>query len=228
MKYYLYISDAKVEMLSGQLRRGLGGLIANWKLDVSAGIARIGAEGRSADPTRYRQIDKITRHIRKYEDCGTIDAPGTFVFDTLDVHWGPFGADQRIVFFTGATSKTVFALGGSSSYLLQAPQDGPLNYPRGGSATWILISAVLEAFGLTDHPSYSADAAGYSGALFDALGSLASELDRGPAPATRVEFLAKRLAVGPPARGYRYELDDKFEAPDVVFLGSPLYVAMTS
>lgn len=226
MKFYLYISDAKVEMLAGQLRRGLGGLIANWKVDVSAGIASVGAEGRSVDPTRYRQIEKITRYIRKHDDCGTIDAPGTFVFDTLDVSWGPFGPDKRVAFFTGATPKTVFALGGSSSYLLQAPKSGVASYPHGGSATWILVSTLLHAFGLTDNRSYNADAIGYTDALFDAIGALAEDYDRGPVPPTRVEFLAKRIAVGSPG-GYADIVREKFDAPDVAFLGSPLYVAMT-
>jgi hypothetical protein len=231
MKFYLYISDAKVEMLAGQLRRGLGGLVANWKVDVSAGPASIGAEGRSVDPTRYKQLEKITRHIRRHEDCGTIDEPGTFVFDTLSVRWGPFAADDRIVFFTGVTQKTVFALGGSSSYLLQAPKRENAGYPEGRSASWILVSALLRAFGHTDNVNYRADARDFDGALLAAVGSLANDFESGawpPSPPTQVEFLAKRLVVGEPYRGYYYHMQDEFDAPNVVFLGSPLYVAMTS
>lgn len=231
MKFYLYISDAKVEMLASQLRRGLSGLVAHWKVDVSAGPAKIGAAGRSIDPSRYKQIEKITRHIRKHEDCGTIDAPGAFVFDRLSVRWGPFGADERIVFFTGLTEKTVFALGGSSSYLLQAPRREKSAYPSGGSAQWILLSALLRAFGHTDNPNYSPEADDFDGALLAAVGSLANDFevtDRA-SPPTRVEFLAKRLVVGEPYGGYYdYGMPKKFADKEVVFLGSPIYVAMTN
>jgi hypothetical protein len=228
VKFYLYISDAKVEMLASQLRRGLGGRVASWNVDVSAGPAKIGAEGRSIDPTRYQQIEKITRHIRKHEDCGTIDAPGTFVFDRQSVRWGPFTSDKRIVFFTGLTQKTVFALGGSSSYLLQAPRREDSAYPSGGSAQWILQSALLRAFGHPENPNYQPAAPDYDGALLAAVGSLAAAFEhRGRVPPTRVEFLAKRLVVGEPYKGY-YDnyLDEDFSAKDIVFLGSPVYVAM--
>jgi hypothetical protein len=176
VKYYLYISDAKVEMLGGQLRRGLGGIVAGWKVDVAAGPASIGAEGRSVDPNRYKQLERIARHIRKHEDCGTIDHPGAFVFDTLKVRWGPFSADDRIVFFSGVTQKTVFALGGSSPHLLQAPKPETAAYPHTGSATGILVRALLREFGHTDNPNYDAGAPKFDGALLAAVTMLGEDL----------------------------------------------------
>jgi hypothetical protein len=230
VKYYLYISDAKVEMLGGQLRRGLGGIVAGWKVDVAAGPASIGAEGRSVDPNRYKQLERIARHIRKHEDCGTIDHPGAFVFDTLKVRWGPFSADDRIVFFSGVTQKTVFALGGSSPHLLQAPKPETAAYPHTGSATGILVRALLREFGHTDNPNYDAGAPKFDGALLAAVTMLGEDFERKNlgSPPTEVEFLAKTLLVGESYKGYyTWRMRKEYGEPDVAFPGSPLYVAMT-
>jgi hypothetical protein len=227
VKYYLYISDEKVEMLAGQLKRGAGEVLSSWNVNV--GPVGGGATLRPVPAARYKQLEKIRRHVLTREDCGTIDDPGAYVIDSLPVRWGPFGADSAITFFTGATARTVFALGGSTASLVQPPpREGGGAYPRGGSATDILISTLLHAFGRTDHPNYDPTAAEYPGALCDAVTGLAADYARPYYPEAEVEFLAKRLVVGEQQRSYRFEVDAAFETPETVFLGSPLYVAMSS
>jgi hypothetical protein len=228
-QYYLYVSDAKVEMLAGQLRRGAAEILSGWTVDVNLGVVGAGVAGRSVPASRYKEIERIKRHVLTREDCGTIDDPGAYVIDSLPVRWGPFTADTDITFFTGATSRTVFALGGSTAWLIQAPPRAAGAYPHGGSATGLLISALLHEFGRTDRPDYEPAAAHYPGAVSDAVTALADEYAHNPAcPLTEVEFLAKRLVVGPQFRDLRFPVEDVFEAPDQVFLGTPLYVAMTS
>jgi hypothetical protein len=229
IKYYLYISDAKVEMLAGQLKRGAGEVLSGWKVNV--GPVGVETALRPVPASRYKQIEKIRRHILAREDYGTIDDPGAYVIDTVPVRWGPFGADSAITFFTGATARTVFALGGSTASLIQPPRrEGGGAYPRGGSATDILISTLLHAFGRTDHPHYDPVATDYPGALSDAISGLAADYARLPScPQVEVEFLAKTLVAGEQERGgLRFNVDAAFEAPDAIYLGSPLYVVMSS
>jgi hypothetical protein len=142
IQYYVYISDEKVEMLAGQLRRGAGEVLSGWKVNV--GPVGVETALRPVPASRYKQIEKIRRHILSRPDCGTIDDPGTYVIDSLPVRWGPFGADRAITFFTGATARTVFALGGSTASLIQPPrrEDGG-GYPRGGSAGAVYLGSPL-------------------------------------------------------------------------------------
>jgi hypothetical protein len=229
MKYYLYISDEKVDMMAGQLKRGPGEVLSGWNVNV--GPVGVGTVLRPVPASRYKQIEKIRRHILTRQDCGTIDNPGAYVIDSLPVRWGPFGADRAITFFTGATARTVFALGGSTASLIQAPrrEDGGA-YPHGGSATNILTSALLHSFGRTDNPNYDPAGIGYPGALSDAVTGLAADYAKRPScPETEVEFLARTLDVSEQKHGgYRDKADAAFEAPDAVYLGSPLYVVMSS
>jgi hypothetical protein len=73
IQYYVYISDEKVEMLAGQLRRGAGEVLSGWKVNV--GPVGVETALRPVPSSRYKQIEKIRRHILSRPDCGTIDEP---------------------------------------------------------------------------------------------------------------------------------------------------------
>lgn len=224
MKYYLYISQEKVNMLASQLRPGLSARVSKWNFGLGSGPLNVGIVGQPADPTVHSKVERIQRHIRKHEPCGTVDAPATFILDTVDVKWGPLLMDNKVVFFSGATSGTVFALGGSTSNLLQAPSLGASASLGGGSAQWILASALLDAMGRKGHPAFDPDAPSGEGALLAAVASLASDF-RGPT--TRIEFLAKTLVAGNPDKSfYSFGMKDEFASKDTTILGSPRYVAM--
>lgn len=89
LRYYIYISDYKLDMLYEQisptLRRRLSGEL---KIDLKlAGLTLTG--GEQPDATRMTKLRAIEHHIDKHHHVGDISDPGREFFrGTMDMQWG--------------------------------------------------------------------------------------------------------------------------------------------
>jgi hypothetical protein len=138
VKYYLYISDAKVDMLISQIPHEAKKKIATeWKVDLKLLSASRKAESEP-DDTRIARLEAVVSFIREYGDVGSVDAPGEYVADTLDMNWVQLrdstgrarrsgipgltargdSPDGPIVYFGARTERTYICLGGSRKYSL--------------------------------------------------------------------------------------------------------------
>jgi hypothetical protein len=214
-KYYLYVSDTKIDMLLSQIDPG-----ASHKrgTEVSVDLKMFKAK-RAWEPTagdRYARLGLIVRHLLDHGDVGSTEQPGQFFWGLLPMQWGPFPAetDSSLVFFGGRTEETTVALGGSVKHLLgSVPDMSERGIGRSDMPTMLgalRASSDLEDEYVTDSVDADLD---HSDSV--ALAKVRKAVTRLRGPAQNVEFMAKRLLHGnDPSSG------------GAVLLGSPIYVAL--
>jgi hypothetical protein len=213
-RYYLYISDNKVDMLLPQIDPGFA---VGRRSEISVNLRVLGAKrmtesGRGTD--RIARLERVVRHLQDHGDLGSVDEPGQFFGGLLPMRWGqlPGRSHGSLVFFGGRNDRTVLGLGGSARHLIDSAPDaagpGESRLPAlldGLAASEQEDENVLDAIDELD----AADRA--------ALATVRRAVDRMPGPAQNVEFVAKRLLHGPSS----VPGDDRS-----VLLGSPVYVAL--
>jgi hypothetical protein len=207
MKYYVYISDSKVDMLLPQVPHEVKKKVATeWKLDLKIfGATR--KEERETHDNRVARLEAVVSFIEEFGNVGSADEPGEYVEDTLPMRWGPYGwwrgsSDSPLVYFGGETENTIIGLGGSSMHLLG--NKGP-SVASSHSATPSLMAYLGKELALDlgeDEDPYPP---------LQAV-DLATSQMRGPQQTTH--FLAKKLLFGPGTRGRK------------TLLATPLYVTL--
>jgi hypothetical protein len=201
LRYYYYISDAKVDMLLPQVDPGFA---AKRTTEFGIGLNPFsGKSKREATPDHVVRLERVIRHIDDFCDVGTIDEPGQYFRGRLAmrVHQAP-----GFIYFAGATEDTVVGLGGSSGHLTAGAK--PKDDEGFGASTLPGMVQGLTAISDDEAPD---------GAL--ELAYLAHRQMRGDEQ--EVEFIAKRLRHGPSPYP---ELDGGRSVN--VLVGSPLFVAL--
>ncbi|NBH02912.1 SAVMC3_10250 family protein [Amycolatopsis sp. SID8362] len=200
-RYYIYISDSKVDMLLPQIDPGFA---SKRSTEVGVNLQLLtGKHKRDSDPDRVSRLERVVRHIDDFLDVGTIDEPGQYFRGRLDVRWQQMPGFE---YFAGATEDTVVGLGGSSGHVIggAVPKDDAVIAPS------MLPGMVrgLSALAADDAPASALE-----------LAYLANRNARGEEQ--EVEFVAKRLRHGPSP----YPELDGGRAVQVL-VGSPLFVAL--
>jgi hypothetical protein len=197
LRYYIYISDAKVDMLLPQIDGSAKRKIAK---ELSVDLKIISAK-RSLEVAqgedRVLRLEVVARYLRDLGDLGSVDAPAQFFQGEMEMKWGPYES-SGLVYFGGETTNTVLGLGGSGTHLIGADERQPTS---AFSLTPYLLNALSEKL------DESAVSPREEETALQAV-TMANHYLEGPAQ--RVEFVAKRL------------LGDGGH----VLLGSPLYVAL--
>lgn len=209
-RYYLYISDAKIDMLLAQIDPS-----ARYKRtsEVALGVGALKAKGAvEATSDQVGRLERVVRHLNEHGDVGTVDEPGQFFWGILPMQWGPIADESgsSLVYFGGRDERTVVGLGGSAGHVIGAAQGE--ERPPSPSLLPVLLDALDDQAADPGHDFDQADQA--------ALGSVHRANSRLRGPVQNVEFLAKRLLSGPSPYP---ELDGRDDM--TVLLGSPLYVA---
>jgi hypothetical protein len=245
MKYFIYVSDTKVDMLYGQIPRSLKDKIAG-ELKVDLHLVSASIKERDAEETRYSKLSVVTDYIDKHCEVGTIDYPGSYFKGTLDMNWGNVGGEgssERIIFFVGSTERSILGLGGSPWHVLgNVRPTSPTDINSSGAYLLHALSKDLalqdpalekwasEKIGGTSEEYVESRALGMVVSAWRALTFNFSDPnlvpgDKAPQfPKQRLEFLAKRiLHGGRPERtadASYHPSQDRF-----VLLGSPIYVS---
>ncbi|MBM2614891.1 hypothetical protein JIG36_04880 [Actinoplanes sp. LDG1-06] len=198
-RYFVYISDAKVEMLLQQIDpQALRKRNTEFGVELKVLTAKRGGEA-IAGAERTARLERVVRYLTDFGDLGTVEQPGQFFWGMLPLRWGPtVGADGfPMVYFGARTGKTVLGLGGSRAHVFGTPPGADQQVlPIARSMLPSLLEGITRVEGAQAPESVTA--------ATDAL--------RGPAQ--NMEFIAKRLMDEPGPEGER------------VLLGSPLYVAL--
>ena len=124
MKYYIYISDTKVDMLFAQIPTNILKKITA-ELNINLGMVSVSLKERQNEQTRFHKVEVVNNYINEHLEVGDIDNPKTYFKDTVPMMWGtlpvtPEGQGQlrkNFVYFQGGTKQTKFGLGGSASIL---------------------------------------------------------------------------------------------------------------
>jgi hypothetical protein len=233
-KYYLYISDSKVDMLFPQVpiatRMEIGaafGIPDGCPLDERTEVDR--------SSNRIFKLQTVVRFLREGAGVGSIDEPKEYFTGSANVFWGQThvsmfarNRNQPYIYFTGHTERTTFLLSASSKYLIAG------NQPQEGGFSSSSIPQVIDS--LSAEIDLWSDSKASAPPTFEAWKLVAhherKDLPyRGPELALdlvdmarrhlsgveqSLEFFAKTLLRGPsPAQRRQMNI-----------LGSPLYVAL--
>jgi hypothetical protein len=116
MRYYLYISDTKLDMLYGQIPQGiLSKLEAEVTVDLP--VLKTTFRDKESQPTsRYAQLDTVISYLQKEGRLGTIEHPSAYFAGTMPMRWGVIGGG--VVYFTGSSGSTLVGLGGAAQHVI--------------------------------------------------------------------------------------------------------------
>lgn len=219
MKYYLYLSTAKVDMLFAQLSNPAKTKKSfELKASVAVGSASLRREIDEAPPGQYDKLAAILDEIESSGQLGTIDEPGTYFKGTLNMKWGLFGDAGRpneeppLVYFGGQTEDTIFGLGGSTRHVIGF--EGATS-TSSRSATPYIVAHLLDGLEIEQAGWHA-----YSG-VQHALEGMTVATYKLHGPEQNLEFVARTLLEGK-SRSAIFTDDKEMHC----VLGTPLYVAL--
>ena len=213
MKFYIYVSDSKVDMLLAQIpHEAQQTLATEFKVDLKI-FSAIRKSQEEVEENRFTRLEVVTTFIREFGNIGTIDEPNDFIEGNLEMQWGPYTSsndNNPPVYFGCTTEQTIFGMGGSMKHLIGS---GGESRPHSHSITPVLVKyleqelhgANLEA----ENDQQRRNGIDWSLCAVE----LATTQMKGPKQP--LEFMAKRLLYG---NGYSKKKK--------VLLASPIYVAM--
>ena len=225
MRYYLYISDTKVDMLLSQIPSATKHKIATeFKLDLKLITA---SRRRETEYERHRteRLEAVLVFLDEFGDVGSVDEPDEYFRGQMRMRWGPFTTsfgvrpDNRLIYFGGVTDKTIIGLGGSSRHVIGNIGD---SHADSASATPYIVHSIMSGLASEDDimrddlDKLGADFGHHFGeapdmtynAIYLATARLAGSVEH-------VEYVAKTLYFGRPRDG----------SDRNAVLGTPLYVA---
>jgi hypothetical protein len=214
-RFYIYVSDAKVDMLLAQIPKGrLAGVAAELTIDLK--LLRLTVSSREAPETRFSRVAVVSRYLDDAGVVGPTDGGRMYLAEeAVPMRWGLVGRDkvQSIAFFAGESGDTRVFLTGSPHHVVGVGPLAPVGRGQPGSYQPPL-NVYYDVFEDWDEPQ-ELSAAEYDYAdQFEAemgldLGSIAPGR-----PVERLSFVARRIHGGRDRNGRR-----------AVF-GSPIWVAI--
>jgi uncharacterized protein DUF7019 len=207
MRYYIYVSDTKVDMLYEQIPARLRGKIATEiKVDLKILSTTVSEEPR--DASRLAKLKIVTEYIQKNEQVGTVDQPTDYFYGTMRLRWGPYAfRETQSVYFGGSTQYTSLGLIGSLKHVIGEIGTSQIDFSSSD------VPAIMKALSRMAELSAKIEDERQSNEYDISLVADATNSLKGPTQ--RMEFLAKRLI-----EGYSHKQQQR------ILLGTPIYVAL--
>ncbi len=126
MKYYIYVSDTKVDMLYAQIPQGIKKKIATEiKIDLKILSTTFKDKEKVDDNTRYSRLNLVVDYIEKHLSVGSIDKPASYFRGVMPMYWGMLDGPNSdgIAYFGGEDNNNIVVLGGSTNHLLGNQSD---------------------------------------------------------------------------------------------------------
>lgn len=242
MKYYLYISDTKVDMLLQQIPHDVKEKLASeFKIDLKI-LGATWKRESEIERGRISRLEAVCEFLNTFGNVGHADEPSQYIADTLLMKWNTYTHDLGkvdIVYFGGVTDKSIVGLAGSTHHLIGStlqPKDviissagmsagPPIIFWLEGLGRTVCDSLMIYEYMRPDD-TYRNLGPESNSWLMNAF--LVTQTMQGPKQ--NLEFLAKRLFQG----DYYYDRK-QYEAPIKtledkklwhVVIGTPLYVAL--
>jgi hypothetical protein len=207
MKFYTYVSDAKVEMLFDQMPKGPLERIAT-ELRIDLKVVSLSLKDRETDQNRFRRLAIVTAYIDSHLEVGSIEDPKPWFRGTARLVQARAGRDAKaVILFAGDLRSTLLGLTGSLRHVI-GDVSGSIHH---GSAVAGAVDA-YEALRSLDRNQPTDGPSELVHALRGLVERTASDFAGTEQPC---EFLARTL-VHLPSRSRRKK---------AFLLGTPLYVA---
>ncbi len=89
-KFYIYISDAKIDMLLPQVPHDLKKKVAiEFKLSLK--VFEVGRKSESeSDDSRVARLQSVVEYLRSESQMGSVDQPSVYIQGELPMKWGPY------------------------------------------------------------------------------------------------------------------------------------------
>jgi hypothetical protein len=118
VRYYLYVSETKVEQLYAQIPTRLRNSIAT-KLTIDLKVVKAEFEEKQSRESLYSKLDIVLNYLDEEGRIGSADHPKLFFGEVMPLSWGFYGYSlvSKVVYFGGHTRDTVVGLGGSFKHL---------------------------------------------------------------------------------------------------------------
>ncbi len=142
LRYYIYVSDAKVDMPLPQLdpwfqrKRTI-----EWSLNLRMLGAKRGTETTLGD-NRFTRLEAVAKYLEDHGDLGSVDRPDQFFLGSLPKRWGPVAehhGDPALFYFAGSTDETILGLVGSAAHVIGVTSD------RQGASAGYALPPLIEA-----------------------------------------------------------------------------------
>ena len=225
MKYYVYVSDTKINMLYDQIPSRLRDKLATeLKIDLKFLSTTLSQE--PSERTRFAKLQLVTDFIKRNYNIGTVNNPEFFFQGDMKLRWGPLiSYATEIVFFGGMTKRTILGLAGSMKHVIGEVGASKPGLPsRSGSEPPRILGALRDNLRKSSKLDYWSGGVSGLPVLDEGLYDIAYAARTIKGPEQRLEFLAKRLLEGDEPSKRR----DLFgRTGKRVLLGSPIYVALT-
>ncbi len=123
MKYFLYISDLKIEQLFSQLPI-FKKILLQFSLKLKTPIADIDVSEAEKSNSKYSKLKIIEKYLIHKKEIGTIEAPKSFIKGESTFIWGPYEpyghelTDKFLVYFYSNASKKRIQLIGSQAFVI--------------------------------------------------------------------------------------------------------------
>lgn len=139
MKEFLYISDAKVNMMFDQIAASRREVIA---LELGLNLKFLSAKltRKSDTSNRIQKLELVLAELRRTRLIGRLDSDAHYFADSLKMSWGPVMGQPGVTFFGGQKGSLKLGLVGSSRHCLTAGPDEPW----GGVSDGVFYSELLK------------------------------------------------------------------------------------
>jgi hypothetical protein len=234
VRYYVYASDAKIDMLYSQIPpKLLNRFVGDLKLDIK--LLAVSLRQRETDETLYSKLKVVERYLHQQENVGSTASSTPWFFDQMPLRSGV--AFDRMVYFSGQQAGQQVTLIGSAHHMIGS---GPSQFSASGSGLGSLADILLGQAEAADGDPHVPDVPDKRGSLswlvsaperdlelLDLVFNWASDLKGLPEASA---FLARRLldfrvdSNFARERSYlRIPTDDSVQR---VVIATPLYVAL--
>src|SRR5215472_3130088 len=98
LTYYVYVSDAKVDMLYAQIPSSLH---KKFTLDLTLDVKLLGAgvgaalSQKQQEESRYSKLKLVLKYLEDQQAIGWLDAPKAYFQGTLAMRWGLFPEKEK-------------------------------------------------------------------------------------------------------------------------------------
>jgi hypothetical protein len=214
LRYYVYVSDTKVDMLYAQIpSRVRERLAAELKVDLK--VLALSLSERPDQETRYSKVRLVSDYLVENARVGTVKDPAEYFSGAMPMRWGYLGDRGDLVYFGGRQGDTMVGLGGSARQVIgEAGSSTPTNSLTIGLVVALRGEVMLEE-GELDEVDAGESENRLMGTTSMIVTGMSGATSRMAGPEERLEFLARRLL-----------FDDREEEPTRMLLGTPIYVAL--
>jgi len=210
MRYYVYVSDAKLDMMYEQIPAKLSARLAG-ELKVDLKVVSLTVRTNSPAETRDGRVRLVEEYIDRNYEVGWVTDPTQWFRGELSLRTGvfrPMDADDGLIYFGCVEDDLLVGLVGSARHRVGQRSDPARPATHFSSLPALCEVMEADSSGSPDFERSSSDHVAHEAA------GLTSSL-RGPAEP--MEFLARRLL---------HTTITGYGSPLKVVLATPLYVAL--